>query len=412
MIMKKHCISALFLVITLFYTNTTPIHAQSGMLPPPCDDTIDPQFYFDNYIDSADFKNLHPTFSQWDLLPDAYSNGEKVCINKDQKALLMWSFTLPTSLSQFQATYTYHVALAVNWDRSASIAHKTTPEALIIKAESMPETKEFLSKFRNELEQSSRWNNYWIGSSSYGESSGYISPLQVNYMTDNKGSLSIGDSGVNWADLNINEQWENFPTVNIGVRLTKDALRATNCALDESPSAVSRYSPKSRRNEQNPEEFIYNTYNIQCSNNDYRYAGVHIFAGSGKYEIWMENKKQIASGKVTDSELTRIQKVFKQNELTQSNSNTPTTSQPLPTSIKPTRKNQSDQKKQIVPILIFLGTFTIITSTILITIFKYFKRKALKAQKLSNDSDKHNNLPKTINHQEQSTPPNTPNPQQ
>jgi len=279
------------------------------MPAPQCDEVLNPDNYFEKYINSTDFKVLHPTFGQWQRLPDDYKN-RTVCINKNQKALLLWNFVLPASLSKLQIGYKYQVALVVNSDKSAQIAIRMTPEELIGKVESLPEVNEYINKFSNELKQSTKWNNYWIGSSSYAESSGYTSPLQVNYTADKIGYLTVSSEGVDSADLSIHQDWRNFPTVIIGLNLAKQALKSTNCTLDESPTAVSRYSPNSQRNDNEPEKFIDNSYNILCPNNEFRYSMVNIYA-DGRFTVWLENKKQILSGQITTSDLEKIQSVTK-----------------------------------------------------------------------------------------------------
>lgn len=282
--------------------------AQLGMPAPRCDEVLNPDIYFEKYINSTEFKATHPTYSGWKRLPDNY-DSQTVCINKDEKALLMWDFILPSSLSKYQFSYKYKVALVVNWDKSAYIAHEITPEDLILKAESLPEIKEFITKFSSELSQSAKWDNYWIGSSSFGESSGYASPPEIKYTTDKLGSITLSDKGVEWADLSIHRNWESFPTVKIGLSLAEEALTSNNCVLDMTPTAVSRYSPHSRKNEQEPEEFIYNSYKISCTGSDYRYATVNIYPNDGRFTVWLENRKQISSGKISDSDLEKIQAI-------------------------------------------------------------------------------------------------------
>lgn len=291
-----------------YFTFHSSVSAQLGMPKPQCDETLSPNSYFEKYINSTNFKALHPTYDQWQRLPDDYKNRE-VCINKNQKALLLWNFALPTSLSRLQIGYKYQVALVVNSDKSAQIAIRMTPEGLIRKVESLPEVNEYINKFSNELIQSTKWNS-WIGSSTIGESSGYTSPLQVNYTADKIGYLSVSSEGVDSADLSIHQDWQNFPTVKIGFDLAKQALKSTNCTLDESPTAVSRYSPHSQKNDNESEKFIYNSYNILCPNNEFRYSMINIYP-DGRFTVWLENKKQILSGQIQTSDLDKIQAVIK-----------------------------------------------------------------------------------------------------
>lgn len=281
--------------------------AALGMPAPKCDREVQPEKYFEKYINSSEFKTVHPTFSQWLRLPDQYKDS-RVCINKNEKALLFWSFTLPKSLSKFQFSYHYQVALVVNWDQSAKIAHEFTPEELIEKAEALPEVNEFITKFTSELNQSTVWNNFWIGSSSYGESTGDTSPLQVNYIIDASERIGVTNEGIDSADLSIHQDWTYFPTVKIGLNLVKQALESTDCALDESLTAVSRFSPRARKNDQEPEEFIYNNYNIICPDNQHNYSMVNIYP-DGRFTVWLGNNQQISSGQITQADLGKIQAV-------------------------------------------------------------------------------------------------------
>lgn len=301
--MKKIYLILLLAISSL--SNPFFVSAQLGMPLPQCDKTVDAEIYFHKYIDAPDFKALHPTYSEWQLVSDT-SQEKTVCINEGEKAILTWNFRLPASLSRFNFAYKYNVALVVNWDESAEIAQKVTPEALIAKTESLPGVQEFLTSYSNELAASTRWNNYWIGSSSYGESTGYTAPLEINYVTDNSDTIAVSEKGVDWADLNIHRQWKNFPTVNIGFKLVENALLSTHCTLDKSPTAVSRYSPTARKNDAEPEEFIDNNYNILCTDNEYRYSMANIYA-DGRYTVWLENREQIASGNLSESDIALIQ---------------------------------------------------------------------------------------------------------
>lgn len=304
--MKKiYFISAI--LITASVSGFSPsVSAQPGMPLPRCDEILDPEFYYEEYIDADDFKTLHSTFKLWERLPDNYEY-KAVCINENGKALLMWSFNLPSSLSKYQFSYKYKVALGVNWDKSAQIVHEITPEELILIAESLPEVNEFITAFLSETTQTSKWKDLWIRSSSYIESTGSASPLQINYSTDNFGSVAVSEKGVDWADLNIHQDWINFPTVKIGANLVENALTSKDCTTDTSPTAVSRYSPRGRKNEEEPEEFIYNSYKISCPGDKYRYSMVNISPHDGRFTVWLENRIEIASGKISDSDLEKIQ---------------------------------------------------------------------------------------------------------
>ena len=328
-----HFILAILIGVT-FFSSPSPSSAQLGMPAPRCDEVLNPDSFYEKYINIPDFKAAHPTYDQWQRLPDDYKNST-VCINENEKTLLMWTFTLPESLSKFQISYKYQVALAVNWDKSAQITHELTPEELIVKAESLPEVDEFMTLFSGELKQSTRWDNYWIGSSSYGVSTGSTSPLQINYVTDKLGSITISNKGLDWADLSIHQNWVNFPTVKIGLDLAKQALQSTNCVLDESPTSISRYAPHSQKNDQEPEEFIYNNYTISCPDNKYRYSMVNIYP-DGRFTVWLENREQILSGNITQSDLEKIQA-----ESFKINSTTPTSSP----STTPTENNKLSSKE-------------------------------------------------------------------
>ena len=361
---------SIILLFLFVLARLQPALAQLGMPAPRCDETLDSQVYYEKYINASSFKTLHPSFNDWKLLPDNYDD-RVVCINEDEKALLMWSFVLPTSLSKYQFSYKYQVVLVINWDKSAQLAHELTPEELITKVESLPEVDEFITTLSNELAQSSRWDNYWVGSSSYGESSGYVSPLQINYSTDSRGSIAVSENGVDWADLSIHENWEHFPTVGIGLRLAETALISTECTLDNPPTAVSRYGPRSRKNEEEPEEFIYNSYKISCLDNQYRYSMVNIYPDDGRFSVWLENREQISLGIVSESELENIKSIFSnrinENKQIKNSKDSPTAS----VSQTPDKKSSQLNLKLIITI----ATITLIIGVLLIYLLLRYKRK-------------------------------------
>ena len=386
----------IILVLIYLFISITSVSAQLGMPAPECDEVLEPALYFDKYIDSAEFKALHPTFLQWIHLPDNYSD-QTVCINEDEKAVLMWSFILPASLSEYQFKYKYTVTIVVNWDKSAQLAYKITPEELIAKAESMSEVKEFISKFENELATS---EDNWIRSNSYSVNSGYVSPLEISYRTDNRDTIAVSDKGVEFADLKIHQEWLNFPTVRIGLNLVENALASTDCKLDKPSTAVSRYTPTARRNDQESEEFIYNSYKISCSESDYRYSGVHIYPNDGRFQVWLQNTDLIASGKISDEGLKKVQATSRlddgptdQSELTYSQAR----------SIEPPSENLSGSKNlKLIQALAIV--WILITPLIYILIKKIRKPKKAYSEPVINENMTNSSRDQTQSEQNQSNP--------
>lgn len=367
--MVRKIVYFVLVILTIsFFGYPSPVSAQSGMIAPRCDDVLNPESFFEKYINTAEFKAIHPTYNQWQRLPDDYKD-KAVCINENEKALLMWNFILPASLSKYQINYKYQAVLIVNWDRSAKIAHEITPEELILKVESLPEASEFITKFTKELAQSTVWFNYFIGPSEYGESSGYVSPLKIDYATNNLDSITLSEKGVNGADLNINQDWVNFPTVQIGLNLAKEALKSTNCNLNISPDAVSRYSPRAQRKEQS-EEFMSNSYNISCSDNKYHYTSVDIYPNDGRYEVWLENVSQISSGKISDSELKKIQAIGNQNSKTTSSPNP----SPIPTIAKYSTVLEKQNLDNTKPFLILVGFLVLFVAVLVFLLIRNLRK--------------------------------------
>jgi len=281
-------------VLLLIFISSQGLAVTAGEPAPRCDRELDKQFYFDNYVNTASFKSLNPSFDQWQLQEEYVVQG---CINENGNAVLRWDFVLPRSLSRYEISYSYTLYLVINWDGNAFLAHDEPLASLIETTENMPKVQEFLSNYQYEVVMGKRERSAKIGAASYSPEGSHVAELFVEYLTADRARLTISPSRIESANLGIYKTWTLFPSVPIATALVREALKKTPCSLYEQPLAKVKYLAIGS-------EITYKYYDINCSGFTYYYAKID--TNNGEYSVWLENKERIETGKLTLQQMQHL----------------------------------------------------------------------------------------------------------
>ena len=283
------------------------------LTPMSCDDRLDVDLYFAEYIGTESFRSLHPSFDRWQLVQEPDSFGDDTCLVDGQGLTATWSFELPAELSRYAIRYVYVVYLTITPGRSAHVARTERPEDLIAVAEAVPAVTEFFEK-PERLTPDELDYRFWIATGSYGAGGTGVSPLQVRYWVDGGGWLTISGAGrVESATLDQSEQWETFPSLSIGTELVGDVLDGEPCRLAEPSFAALRAFGASGE----PREVL-QSYSVECediergSNDPRLNLSVLMNPTSGEYVVWWPaygpDPRQAAAGTMTKQQLEAIKR--------------------------------------------------------------------------------------------------------